>query len=100
MEKFRQQMNERIKTQLKASDDEWAVIQPLLEKVQTKMREGMESRFRGMGGMGGPGGPRRDGANRGGGQGGNGGNTATPTVPTPTASVLRAVARRRKPRNS
>ena len=82
MEKFRQQMNERIKTQLKASDDEWAVIQPLLEKVQTKMRESMESRFGGMRGMGGPGGggPRRAGGNNGGG-GGNGGNTADANRP-------------------
>ena len=77
MEKFRQQMNERIKTQLKASDDEWAVIQPLLEKVQTKMRETMESRFGGMRGMGGggPGGPRRGGDN------GGGGNTADAARP-------------------
>ncbi len=80
MKKFQQQMNERIKTQLKASDDEWAVIQPLLEKVQTKLREGMESRFGGMRGMGGgPGGQRRGGENRGGGNGG--GNTADANRP-------------------
>ena len=35
MEDFRARMNDRIKTELKASDDEWTVIQPLLEKVQT-----------------------------------------------------------------
>jgi hypothetical protein len=58
MEQFRQRMNERIKTQLKATDEEWAVIQPLLENVQTKMRETMMSRFAGMaGGAGGA--PRR-----------------------------------------
>jgi transposase len=57
MEQFRQRMNERIKTQLKATDEEWAVIQPLLENVQTKMRETMMSRFAGMAGAGGP--PRR-----------------------------------------
>jgi len=68
---FRQQMNERIKTALKASDDEWGVIQPLLEKVQ-------EKQFAGRGGFGGFGG-RRGGNNGGGGAagaGGTGGGTA------------------------
>jgi hypothetical protein len=62
MEQFRQRMNERIKTTLKASDEEWAVIQPLLNNVQEKMRETMLGRF----GGGprpdrGPGGPRENG---------------------------------------
>lgn len=36
-------MNERIKGELKASDDEWKVIQPLLEKVQELvMKERMQ----------------------------------------------------------
>jgi len=52
MEQFRQRMNERLKTALKVSDDEWSVIQPLLEKVQTKMRESMMGRFGGMMGGG------------------------------------------------
>jgi hypothetical protein len=47
MEQFRQHMNERIKTALKASDEEWAVIQPLLNNVQDKMRETMLGRFGG-----------------------------------------------------
>jgi hypothetical protein len=42
MEQFRQKMNEYLKTSLKVSDEEWSVIQPLLEKVQTKL---METRF-------------------------------------------------------
>jgi hypothetical protein len=76
-------MNDRIKTALNATDDEWAVIQPLLEKVQTAMRATQAGRFGGMGGGrrgggfgggpggGGPGGP-------GGGPGGPGGNAAAP----------------------
>src|SRR5206468_164574 len=85
-EQFRQRMNERLKTSLKASDEEWAVIQPLLEKVQTKQREAGAGRgFGGMGrqrGGGGPGGgaggaPGADQqggnrGNRGGGAGGGG----------------------------
>lgn len=63
---FRARMAERIKTQLKASDDEWSVIVPLLEKVETKLRESMAGRFGGMMGGGGPR-PRRDDANGGGG---------------------------------
>ncbi len=56
-EEFRQRMNERLKTSLKASDEEWTVIQPLLEKVTTKQRESMGSRFGGgRGGRGGNGG--------------------------------------------
>ncbi len=61
MEQFRQRMIERLKTALKASDDEWSVIQPLLEKVQTKQREAMGGRFGG-GRRGGPGG--QDGGDR------------------------------------
>jgi len=44
-EQFRQRMNEFLKTALKASDDEWSIIQPLLEKVQTKQRETIMGRF-------------------------------------------------------
>lgn len=66
-------MSDRMKAALKASDDEWAVIQPLLEKVQTAQRATMAGRFGGFGrrggfGGGGPGGPGGNG-----GQGGNGG---------------------------
>ena len=45
MEQFRQKMNEFLKTALKASDEEWSIIQPLLEKVQTNQRETMMGRF-------------------------------------------------------
>jgi len=38
-EEFRQRMAERLKTSLKVTDDEWAVLQPLIEKVTTKQRE-------------------------------------------------------------
>ncbi len=64
-EQFRQRMNERLKTSLKATDDEWSVIQPLLEKVQDKQREAMVGRFGGGGpGGGGPGGPGGPGGRR------------------------------------
>lgn len=53
-QQFRQRMMDRLKTALKATDEEWTVIQPLLEKVQTKEREAGHSR-RGPGGWGGPG---------------------------------------------
>ncbi|MEA3188690.1 MAG: hypothetical protein QOD99_2520 [Chthoniobacter sp.] len=64
---FRQQMADRLKASLKATDEEWAVIQPLLEKAQTAQRE--------MGGRGGFGGGGRRGQGGGGGNpgGGNGG---------------------------
>jgi len=52
---FRQRMNDRIKAELKASDDEWSVIQPLLEKVQTAQRATMMGRFSGGGRRGGRG---------------------------------------------
>jgi len=45
MEQFRQKMNEMIKTSLKVNDEEWSIIQPLLEKVQTKQRESLTGRF-------------------------------------------------------
>src|SRR6266513_1974404 len=57
-EEFRQRMNERLKASLKVTDDEWAAIQPLIEKVQAKQRDAMGGRFGGFGrGPGGPGGP-------------------------------------------
>jgi len=66
-EAFRKQMADRYKELLKVSDDEWAVIQPLLDKVQAKQMSG-----RGFGGFGGFGGR--------GGNGGNGGGTPPATT--------------------
>jgi hypothetical protein len=51
-EEFRQRMAERLKESLKATDEEWTVIQPLLDKVTTKQREAGGSRFGGFGGGG------------------------------------------------
>jgi hypothetical protein len=48
-EEFRARMEERLKTSLKVSDDEWKVLQPLIEKVGEKQRAG----FGGFGGFGG-----------------------------------------------
>lgn len=50
IEQFRQRMNEFLKTSLKVSDEEWAIIQPLLEKVQTKQRDTLVNRFGFLGG--------------------------------------------------
>ena len=70
-EEFRARMTERIKTSLKVTDDEWTVLQPLIEKVSTKQRDAMSGRFGGFGGRGG-GGPGGDRGNGGGGGGGGG----------------------------
>jgi len=67
---FRQRMNDRLKTTLKASDDEWAVIQPLLERVETVQARTITAGRFGFGGRrGGGGGPGA----------GNGGANATGT---------------------
>ena len=71
MEDFRARMNDRIKTALKATDDEWAVIQPLLEKVQTLQFANRPS----FGGFGGGNNRRR----------GDGGNQASPS-PSPSTN--------------
>ena len=77
-EEFRQRMNERLKASLKVTDDEWAAIQPLIEKVQAKQRDAMGGRFGGFGrGPGGPGGP---------GGGGGGGGTSRPGRVLPRAT--------------
>ena len=63
MEQFRQRMNEFLKTSLKVSDEEWAVIAPLLEKVQSKQREASGPRMGFFGGRrGGADHPRPPGA--------------------------------------
>jgi hypothetical protein len=100
MEGFRQRMNDRIKAELKASDDEWAVIQPLLEKVQTAQMATMAGRFgfgggrRGNRGPGGPGGtPSSDGTSPGASaspSGGNGGENRPPRPTSPEADALKA----------
>lgn len=67
-EEFRQRMAERMKTALKVSDEEWTVLQPLIEKVSTKQREAMGGRFGGGGPRGGGGGGDQGGrSDRGGG---------------------------------
>lgn len=71
MEQFRQRMREMVKTALKATDEEWAVIEPLLEKVETKQREAFASRFAAMGGR------------RGGDRGGDRGNRPGGDRPVP-----------------
>ena len=54
-EDFRKMMSDRLKAALKVSDDEWGVIQPLLDKVTTKQRDAGSSRYSGSSrGAGGP----------------------------------------------
>jgi len=67
MEQFRQQMSDRMKQALGATDEEWKVLQPRIEKVQTLSRQtrggGMGFLFSGRRG-GGPGGDKREGDKR------------------------------------
>ncbi len=68
---MQQRVMERIKDQLKAPDDEWAVLQPKIEKVMTAQRNLRASEFGGWGrGPGGPGGEQRRGGGEGSGPGG------------------------------
>jgi len=65
-EEFRRQMSDRQREALGASEEEWKVLQPMIEKVQTLSRESRGGMFggmaRGRGGPGGaPGGERRPG---------------------------------------
>jgi hypothetical protein len=48
-EQMRERMMDRMKTELNASDEEWTVIQPLLQNVMLKQRESMTGRMGGMG---------------------------------------------------
>lgn len=75
---MQQRMMERLKEEMKAPDDEWAVISPKLEAVAKAQRD---SRAGGFGGRGGPGGG-------GPGGGGNRGGGGTP----PTSEVGKASA--------
>jgi outer membrane murein-binding lipoprotein Lpp len=66
---FRQMMMDRLREQLKASDDEWAVLGPKIEKVMQAQQNsmgggmGMGMLFGGGRGPGGPGGPGGGGEN-------------------------------------
>lgn len=77
MNEMRQRMSERMKTALGASDEEWSVLQPRIEKVTTLQREGRMGGMMGM--MGGRGrGPGRGGPGGEGGERGPGGPEAGP----------------------
>ena len=70
MEELRKRMDGMLKDSLKATEDEWTILQPLVEKVQSRQREEMTSRFAGLvgnlfGGRGGSGGPGGLGGDRG-----------------------------------
>ena len=44
-EEFRKRMSDRMREQLGASEDEWKVLQPRIEKVQTLQRQSRGTRF-------------------------------------------------------
>lgn len=74
-EQMRAMMMQRMQESLDINDEEWKVIQPLVENVMEKQRQNQPG-IRGMGfmGFGGPGGPGGPGAFGGrGGRGGEGG---------------------------
>lgn len=84
---FREQMNQRMRERLGASEEEWKVLQPRIEKVQNAQRA-YSAGGRGFGGgPGGPGGP--------GGRTRGGGDNNQPTTPespvAKAASDLRTV---------
>ena len=56
---FQARMNDRLKTSLKVTDEEWNVLKPLVEKVQTAQRDAGAGRGFGGGGRG-PGGGGTD----------------------------------------
>ncbi len=62
MEQFRQEQEKQMKETMGATDDEWKVLQPKIEKVTTLQRESMRGGMMGMMRMG-RGGPR-DGEDR------------------------------------
>jgi len=82
MDQFRQQMSDRMRESFGATEDEWKVLQPKIEKVQTLSRQS-----RGGGGMG------MMFGNRGGGPGGKdkGGNRGGPPSDRPQSEVDKKV---------
>jgi hypothetical protein len=98
-EQMQEMMLERMKTQLKVSDEKWPKVKPLLKKVRT-LRDQVSPRFGGMmfgrGGMG-PGGR----GGRGGAAPGGRGGTATDAPQTEVGkatSALRTALRAEAPK--
>ena len=88
---FRQRMEDRLKTELGVTDDEWKALQPKIEAVMDAQRNANSGRGgfgrggRGRGGGGGAGG-------QGGGGGGFGGGAADPNAtPTPVQQKAQAL---------
>ena len=103
-EQFRQRMQERLKERLAASDEEWKVIQPKIDKVMTLQRQSTSGRGMGMlfgggrggrgpggggPGGGGPGAGGPGGGGPGGGGGGFGGGPGGPQDDSPVAQKAR-----------
>jgi len=75
-EQFRQRMADRMKTALGATDEEWNVLSPKIEKVMTLQRQSSGGRGMGMLFGGGRAGAGRGPGGGGGGAGGGGGGVA------------------------
>jgi hypothetical protein len=73
MTSFRQAMTERLKTELGATDDEFKVLQPKIEKIQQLERDMQTSRYSGM--------RRGRGGNRGGANGNQANQPGQPAQP-------------------
>ncbi len=95
---YRKMIADRMKAAMKVSDEEWTVLQPLIEKVSEKGREVMAGRFgggfgRGPGGPGGPGGgdrpPGSPGSPGSPGGGDRGGDRGRGPSPSPESQALR-----------
>jgi hypothetical protein len=82
---FRQQMQDRLKTALGMTDDEFTAVQPKIEKVQQLQREAMGGMF----GRGGRGGRNRGGDNNNGGNGGQDANQSA--VQTASADLQKTL---------
>ena len=77
MTQFRQRMMHELKTQMEATDEEWKVLEPLIEKAMTLSREVSSGGMRMMGRRGGRGGE--------GGEGAQAGENASPMSSAATA---------------
>ena len=82
---FREQQNQRTRERLGASEEEWKVLQPRIEKVQTAQRNYSSGGRGGFGGGGGPGGT--GGRTRGGNPGDAQPAAATTTPESPVAKA-------------
>lgn len=89
---MREKMEEQLKTDLGATDDEWKLIKPRMDKVNESRRNAMMGMMGGMGrgGPGGGGGGGRRGGGEGGGPGGGGPGGGGPGGDRPQPEAAKA----------